>query len=70
MSLGKKYGNDRLNKACELALEYNELGYKFIKNILENGMDKYEEEELSFTDIKHENLRGKEYYKNMENKHD
>lgn len=66
INLGKKYGGKRVNRACEIALEYKQIGYRFIKNILLNGMDAYEQENLSSNDIKHENLRGKVYYNKEE----
>jgi len=63
LSLAKKYGNDRLNRACRRALEFNYHSYKAVKNILENGLDKIEEEQISSPQLPlHTNLRGRKYY--------
>ena len=61
-SLGKKYGNDRLESACKLALTVPSTNYQMVSNILKNNRDKDEisEPELSFP--LHENIRGKEEY--------
>src|ERR1700676_1782379 len=40
ISLGKRYGNDRLEAACERALLIKGVNYKSIKSILENNLDK------------------------------
>lgn len=63
--LGKKYGNDRLEKASARALELNAYSYKFVAGMLKNNMDKI----LSTADqptaprVKEEgNTRGPGYY--------
>lgn len=43
LSLGKKYGNDRLEKACRRAWEYGAHNYKSVKRILAEGLDSREE---------------------------
>lgn len=59
-----KVGADRLEKACERALEYQVYNYGIILNILEKGLDKLEENETEMLRIPfHENIRGKKYYK-------
>ena len=63
LSLAKKYGNDRLNMACRRALSFNYYSYKAVKNILEKGLDKIEEEAMSPKQLPlHTNLRGEHYY--------
>lgn len=63
LSLAKKYGNERLNGACRRALDFHYYSYKAVKNILENGMDKIEEEEVTEQPLpSHTNLRGGSYY--------
>lgn len=64
LSLSKKYGDDRLNNACKRAIAFNYYSYKAIKNILERGMDKLEEEnqDIFSTLPEHENIRGNTYY--------
>jgi len=63
LSLAKKVGKERLDNACRRALSFNHYSYKGVKNILEKGLDHYEEETVLFPEsIIHENIRGKEYY--------
>ncbi len=63
INLSKKYGNIRLNKACRRAVEFHNYSYKAVKNILEKGLDKLQEESL-FPELLpvHENIRGSRYY--------
>jgi len=64
ISLAKKYGNSRVNKACARALYYKLYKYKAVKNILEKGLDRIEEEpEGSQLLPLHSNIRGADYYK-------
>lgn len=69
LQLHKAYGSDRLDRACEKALENNTVSYLRIKNILENNMDQaslfYQElEDQNATHIpQHNNIRGAEHYK-------
>lgn len=62
LSLSKRYGNERLNGACRRALNFNCYSYKSIKNILEKGLDKIQEEAEPPRFPEHANLRGGEYY--------
>lgn len=67
LSLGKKVGADRLSNACRWA-EHSELySYQAIETILKNRQDKLPLEEFGdeaeMEEIKHDNIRGKEYYK-------
>jgi transposase len=65
LSLAKRVGNERLNNACRRADFFGEYSYKTIQTIIERKLD--------FTDLdaddkikpmpKHENIRGKRYYK-------
>ncbi len=68
LHLKKDYGKERLNKACERALFYENYSYRFIKNILVNKLEAIEESSL-FEDTlpSHENIRGNNYYKGEEN---
>jgi len=61
-SLGKKYGNDRLESACKLAMTAPFTTYQIISNILKNNRDKDEISEPVLNFPKHENIRGKEEY--------
>ncbi len=63
MSLGRKYGDNRLETACGMALRKNSLRYRDVKSILKEELDislfggKEEEAPIS-----HKNIRGAEYY--------
>ena len=65
LSFSKKVGSERLAKACQRALDYGIFNYRTIKRILENGLDKQEDdsevEELKMPE--HDNIRGGDYYK-------
>jgi len=64
LSLAKKVGKQRLSNACTRALEYGVYNYKIVLNILEKGLDKMEQDTNENQDLpKHNNIRGKEYYK-------
>jgi len=62
--LGKLYGVERLEAACALALAGQAMSYKSVKSILETGLDKQpQQSELIQTEpIKHDNIRGGNYY--------
>jgi len=63
LSFSRKVGNDRLIRACQRALSYGLYNYKTIQNILEKGMDKYQDDESEQLQMPlHENIRGKKYY--------
>jgi hypothetical protein len=64
LNLASKTSKERLNNACKRALLYEAVGYNPIKNILEKGLDKQLEEPNLFSTvtIKHDNIRGSEYY--------
>ena len=61
-SLGKKYGNDRLESACRLAMTVPSTNYQMVSNILKNNRDKEEISEPTLSFTTHENIRGKEEY--------
>ncbi|MBU4373090.1 MAG: IS21 family transposase, partial [Euryarchaeota archaeon] len=64
LNLAKKYGDNRLDRACGRALQFNAISFKMVSYILKNGLDKTDEnsgKQKSFPH--HENLRGGEYYK-------
>jgi len=62
--LSKKYGNEKLNKACRKALYFNRYGYKAVSEILSNHREDFEEQPELFESLlpEHSNIRGKEYY--------
>ena len=65
LSLSKKYGSDRLNDACQMALNHTKKSYTMIKNILENETDILWKDSItdepSIIPI-HQNIRGKNNY--------
>mgnify|MGYP000461711194 FL=1 len=68
LSNAKKYGRDRLNKACARALLINSPTRSSVESILKQGLDQVpiatscdtEQEELNLNH--HENVRGEDYY--------
>jgi transposase len=65
LRLGKNYGKERLDKACEMALRMKSLRYRTIQYILRNESDRnirvLKPVESSKIDH-HENIRGADYY--------
>ncbi len=64
LSLGKRFGKDRLEAACERALFIRGVSYTSIKSILHNNLDQKplpKQQEL-FT-VTHDNIRGTDYYR-------
>jgi len=63
LRLGKAYGEQRLEAACDRALHINALSYRSIESILKNGLDKKPlQRQESSTPIQHGNIRGADYY--------
>jgi transposase len=64
LRLGKSYGDERLEAACQRALLLGTHRYKSIESILKNGLDKRplpQQQELSLPED-HDNIRGPSYY--------
>jgi len=63
MHLSKDYTAERIEKACQKALEHARKGYHIIENILKNGMDKEQADQSPSTKIPpHQNVRGSGSY--------
>lgn len=64
LRLGKSYGNQRLEAACERALHINALSYRSIESILKNGLDQkpLPGTNNEGTPVQHNNIRGAGYY--------
>jgi len=66
LSMAKKVGKQRLEKACDRAGYFNTYSYRIVKNILEKGLEDQAWQQpvkgSSQLSVFHENLRGKEYY--------
>ncbi len=62
--LGKRYGNERVNRACGRALKLNLVGYRHIENMLKSGRDRIPlpEEQAAPAIVAQDNVRGAEYY--------
>ncbi len=65
LSLGKSYGNERLEAACSRALYINSLSYKSVESILKTGLDQkpLPEKNTKKKPVKHKNIRGAGYFK-------
>jgi transposase len=64
LSLAKKYGAQRLNKACGKALYFGTCSYRRIESMLKLGMEEDQQPALEVvgTIAAHENIRGSRYY--------
>lgn len=66
LSLNRKVGKERLEKACDRAAYFNSFSYRIVKSILEKGLEAQDWQQPVQTpnqlSIFHENIRGKEYY--------
>lgn len=71
VSLAKKYGNDRLVLACQMAMETHSWGYNELRDILVHNEDlKYQivnDGGSPRITPNHKNLRGKNYFNNLNN---
>lgn len=60
----KKHGGKSLEAACKYALAVGCPSYKFVKSLLEHGVDKLPEQlTLDLASIEHPNIRGPEHFK-------
>lgn len=64
LTLSKKYGTDRLAKACQMAIKANAVKYSVISGILKNNRDKLIQPGSPPPDLfgDHENIRGPESF--------
>lgn len=63
LNYAKRVGKERLIRACQRAHSYGLYHYQIIENILQRGLDQYDDDsqpDLQFTP--HENIRGENYY--------
>jgi transposase len=64
ISLGDRYGKERLEAACARAVSYGAYSYQAVKTMLAKGLDAQEPAETPVpTTTLHANLRGADYYK-------
>lgn len=63
ISLGKRFGKERLEAACERAMFIKGVSYTSIKSILNNNLDqKPLPKQLELLTVAHDNIRGTDYY--------
>lgn len=66
MRLGKKHGNERLDKACRRALALHSPSYKTISAMLDSGLEDAPTQPIEPSEQTmpehHENIRGSDYY--------
>jgi transposase len=64
LRLGKRYGEVRLEAACNRALRVRARSYRHVESILKNGLDRVAvaEDTTETRSLPHENVRGRDYY--------
>ena len=63
LRLGKRYGEARLEAACNRALRVRARSYRHVESILKNGLDRVAApDEQTTLPLTHENVRGRDYY--------
>lgn len=64
LRFGKTFGDDRLEAACERAIDIGAMSYSSLKSILKNGLDKKRTSRPAQTCLPqaHANVRGPDYY--------
>lgn len=63
LSLSKKVGKERLEKACKRAISFDAYSFKTVQNILAKGLEAEDEEVKEALNIpEHINIRGSKYY--------
>lgn len=70
LRLGKEYGADRLEAACQRGLATGAVSYRSIKSILKSGFDRRPLPPQDFPtqlQIQHQNIRGASYFTTKEN---
>lgn len=61
--LGKRYGKERIERACARALFYGTISYKSVASILKHGLDASPPTvKQDLEPVVHENIRGAAYY--------
>ena len=63
LRLGKRYGEARLEAACNRALRVRARSYRHVESILKHGLDRVAlGDETTTLGLTHENVRGRDYY--------
>jgi transposase len=65
LRLGRRYGGERLESACQRALALHAFSYRSVESILKNGLDQQPlpTPAPTIADRQHDNLRGPAYYR-------
>lgn len=65
INLRKGFNDQRINNACKRAESFKDYSYRTIENILKMGLDRVkEDEEINGKTLpRHDNIRGKDFYK-------
>jgi len=64
-SLSRNTHPDTFDKACQMAIEYQNYSYSFVQNIIKNKMTETNQEKIDKALPEHDNIRGREYYNNQ-----
>ena len=64
LNLARKHGNERLESACQRAIEVGVFNSGFVKQLLKNNVEQPSTKPL-LPAIKHENLRGESHYRGV-----
>lgn len=67
LSFARKTEVERINKACDIALEHRNYSFKFIENIITNKMEGNQLQHPQKPLPAHKNIRGKEHYEKQLN---
>jgi hypothetical protein len=62
LNIYRRSDHQRADKACQLALAYQNYSYRFVLNILKNNMVEQALEVQEKSLPEHNNIRGKKYY--------
>jgi hypothetical protein len=63
LSLARRYGAQRLEAACTIAIELNAVYYRHVRDILAHGHDRVDRVgEANWVSPAHDNVRGPGYY--------
>ena len=65
LNMYNKSDSLKVDKACQIAMQYQNYSYQFIINILNNKMTDHEQTDIDKPLPEHKNIRGKDYYKQL-----
>lgn len=65
LSISKKVSREQFEKACTLAIEYQNYSYKFMVNVIQNNFYEPPVSQPVKALPQHQNIRGKHYYEQL-----